>query len=177
LPRPRKCRYVENPQPGKCFRVSQDTRIPRDATIIFLDEIEAIRLADTEGLTQEEAALRMEISRPTFARLINEAHRKIADAILSGKSIVTEGDDATIEESVEKRIFKCDDCDHEWGLDCGAGCPDKCPKCEGANYRRANCGLHYQRKCGCKGDVEHHHICRPVAPGCEHTCRIKGGSK
>jgi len=55
----------------------------QNATMLFLDELEAIRLGDLEGLSQEEAAAKMEISRSTFARLINEAHRKIADALLS----------------------------------------------------------------------------------------------
>jgi predicted DNA-binding protein (UPF0251 family) len=51
------------------------------------DEIEAIRLADLEGLYQEEAANKMEVSRPTFGRILNAARKKLADAIINGKSI------------------------------------------------------------------------------------------
>ncbi len=51
------------------------------------DEIEAIRLADFEGLYQEEAANEMEVSRPTFSRILNNARKKIANALISGKAI------------------------------------------------------------------------------------------
>lgn len=55
-----------------------------------LDELEALRLADLEGLYQEEAAARMNVSRPTFGRIISEARRKVADAIINGKVLVIE---------------------------------------------------------------------------------------
>ncbi len=52
------------------------------------DEMEALRLSDYEGLYQEEAALRMGISRSTFSRIVTEARRKVADALLHGKVIM-----------------------------------------------------------------------------------------
>ena len=51
------------------------------------DEIEAIHLADLKGLYQEEAALKMRISRQTFGRIIESAHHKVADAIINGKAL------------------------------------------------------------------------------------------
>lgn len=51
------------------------------------DEMEAIRLSDYEGLYQQEAADRMGISRTTFSRILEGAHRKIADALLHTKAI------------------------------------------------------------------------------------------
>lgn len=51
------------------------------------DELEAMRLADLEGLFQEDAAAKMLISRATFGRIIIRAHQKVADAIINGKSI------------------------------------------------------------------------------------------
>ncbi len=51
---------------------------------ISLDEFEAIRLADYEGLYHEDSAGKMEISRPTFGRILNDAHRKIAECLLQG---------------------------------------------------------------------------------------------
>jgi predicted DNA-binding protein (UPF0251 family) len=51
------------------------------------DELEAVRLADLEGLYQEDAANKMEVSRPTFGRILNSARNKIADAIINGKTI------------------------------------------------------------------------------------------
>ncbi len=52
-----------------------------------MDELEALRLADVEGLYQEEAARQMNISRATFGRIVEAAHRKVADAILHGKAL------------------------------------------------------------------------------------------
>ena len=60
-------------------------------TNLTVDEFEAIRLNDSEGLEQGKAAKRMGVSQPTFSRLIDSAHRKIADAITNGKAIKIEG--------------------------------------------------------------------------------------
>lgn len=59
--------------------------------ILTVDEFEAIRLKDFEGLDQTEAAGKMGISQPTFQRLYNIARRKIADALVNGKAIRVEG--------------------------------------------------------------------------------------
>lgn len=53
-----------------------------------LDELEALRLADSEGLYQEEAAERMGVSRVTFGRILEKAHGKVAEALLEGKALV-----------------------------------------------------------------------------------------
>jgi len=51
------------------------------------DELEALRLADLLGLNQREAGRVMEVSRPTFGRILGRARRKIADALVNGKAI------------------------------------------------------------------------------------------
>ena len=57
-----------------------------------MDELEALRLADREGLYQEEAAERMGVSRVTFGRILQKARAKVAEALLDGKAlIVSEG--------------------------------------------------------------------------------------
>ena len=66
--------------------------------ILNLDEVEALRLADLAGLYQEQAAERMRISRPTFARIIERARRKVADALVHGKAIRIEGGVVTQKE-------------------------------------------------------------------------------
>ena len=58
---------------------------------LTLDEYEAIRLADMEGLYQEQAAEYMNTSRQTFARIVEHAHLKIAKALVEGKPILIEG--------------------------------------------------------------------------------------
>jgi len=54
---------------------------------LALDEFEAIRLADFEGLYQVEAARRMGISRPTFGRIVGMARQKVAEALVQGKAL------------------------------------------------------------------------------------------
>ena len=56
--------------------------------VLEADELEAVRLSDYEGLYQQECADKMHISRTTFSRTIEGARRKIADALLNGKSII-----------------------------------------------------------------------------------------
>jgi hypothetical protein len=53
-----------------------------------LDELEALRLADREGLYQEEAADRMGVSRVTFGRILQKARAKVAEALLEGKALI-----------------------------------------------------------------------------------------
>jgi predicted DNA-binding protein (UPF0251 family) len=62
-----------------------------EEVVLSLDEFEAMRLADLDGLYQEQAAAQMNISRPTFSRIIDVAHRKIADALVHGKALRIEG--------------------------------------------------------------------------------------
>ncbi|MBN2019287.1 MAG: DUF134 domain-containing protein [Sedimentisphaerales bacterium] len=58
---------------------------------LTIDEFEAVRLADLEGLYQEDAAARMNVSRQTFGRILESAHKKIADALVHGKALSIEG--------------------------------------------------------------------------------------
>jgi predicted DNA-binding protein (UPF0251 family) len=61
-----------------------------------VEELESIRLKDYLGLMQEVAAARMGVSQPTFHRILSEAHRKIAEAVVEGKAIRIEGGDYLI---------------------------------------------------------------------------------
>jgi uncharacterized protein len=65
---------------------------------LTLDEFEAIKLADFEALYQEQAAIKMNISRQTFGRIIDSAHRKIADVLINGKALKIEGGEVEIGE-------------------------------------------------------------------------------
>ncbi len=58
---------------------------------LTLDELEALRLADFDGLYQEEAAGKMNVSRQTLGNIIKSAHKKIAEALLQGKALKIEG--------------------------------------------------------------------------------------
>jgi len=62
-----------------------------DDEILKVEELESIRLKDYLRMDQAAAAERMDISQPTFHRIINEAHCKIAQALIEGKAIRIEG--------------------------------------------------------------------------------------
>ena len=85
--RPKKERHVCCQVDAKYFK---PRGIPMDElmeVVLSADEVEAIRLADHDGLYQEEAATQMKISRPTFGRILESAHSKIADALINGKAL------------------------------------------------------------------------------------------
>ncbi len=63
------------------------------------DEIEGMRLKHLQGLSQEEAAGQMNISQPTFHRLLTAACEKIADAIVNGKALRIEGGNINVPEA------------------------------------------------------------------------------
>ena len=69
-----------------------------EEVVLMLDELEALRLADLNGLYQEQAAEKMKISRPTFSRVIEQARRKVADALIHGKALRLEGGPVSMQE-------------------------------------------------------------------------------
>jgi len=58
-----------------------------DEVVLERDELEALKLHDVDELEQIDAAKKMEISQPTFGRIIDRAYKKIARAIIEGKAI------------------------------------------------------------------------------------------
>jgi len=91
MPRPRRCRRVRFEPNTTYFKPAGIPVRELEEVILTVDEFEAIRLKDLEGLEQEEAAKKMNISQPTFFRLLDSARKKIADAIVNGKAIKIEG--------------------------------------------------------------------------------------
>jgi predicted DNA-binding protein (UPF0251 family) len=102
--------------------------------ILTVDEMEAIRLADLDGMYQEQAAERMNVSRQTFGRIIESARRKVAQALTQGQALRIEG--GTV-EVVTMRRFQCYECRNVWELPHGTGRPQACPKCSSTNIHRA----------------------------------------
>ncbi len=80
-------RHIEKDHSKVCFKPCGLRRVSLEEITLEYDEMEAVRLSDFEGLYQQESADRMKISRPTFSRLIESAHKKIADALLHNKAI------------------------------------------------------------------------------------------
>jgi len=94
---------------------------------LSVEEAEAIRLEDLEGLEQEQGAEEMNISRPTFQRVLASARQKMADALLNGKAIRIEGGNFEI----VARRFKCLE-GHEWDVPFElivSSPPALCPTC------------------------------------------------
>jgi predicted DNA-binding protein (UPF0251 family) len=73
------------------FRPAGAGMIEPEEMVLTIDEFEAVRLKDLEGLDQSVCAEKMDISQPTFHRLVISARKKIADALTHGKSIKIEG--------------------------------------------------------------------------------------
>jgi predicted DNA-binding protein (UPF0251 family) len=58
---------------------------------LALDEYEALRLADYQGLSQEEVAERLGVSRPTVSRILEDARRTVTQALVEGQALAIEG--------------------------------------------------------------------------------------
>ncbi len=91
MPRPRIPRRVWLEPNVTYFKPAGIRMIDLNQAVLTMDEFEAIRLKDYEGMSQTEAAKKMGISQPTFQRLYDSARKKIADAIVNGKAIRIEG--------------------------------------------------------------------------------------
>ena len=99
-----------------------------DEVNLLVEEAEAIRLKDLEGLEQEECAVKMRVSRTTFSRILDASRQKIADALLNGKGLRIEG--GSFEMAV--RRFRCMS-GHEWDVPFETMVstpPELCPSCE-----------------------------------------------
>ena len=91
MPRPRKLRCVRR-QPVQAFYKPQGVPLSRlKGVILPVEGLEAIRLADAEGMEQNAAARLMDVSRPTFSRILADARRMVAEAITKGWAIRIEG--------------------------------------------------------------------------------------
>ena len=110
MARPTKWRKIENIPSIPYFVPSETDIMEVPENILKLEELEAIRLKDLEGLEQGECAEKMEVSRPTFQRILLSAREKIADSLINGKTIHVEGGNFT------RNIcpVKCLDCGKEW---------------------------------------------------------------
>jgi predicted DNA-binding protein (UPF0251 family) len=133
--RPRNCRRVGCLPESYYFKPRGIPLTKLEEVHLTVDEFEAIRLADLEGLYQEKAAVKMNISRPTFGRIIESGHKKVAEALVKGKALKIEGGDFVM---ASMRAFGCSDCQHSWNLPYGTGRPSNCPSCKSVNIHRSD---------------------------------------
>lgn len=120
MSRPPCCRRVEGKPIASVFRPTGVPTRELTTVVMTLDEFEAVRLADLEGLYQAGAAERMGVSRPTFGRIIESARHKVAQALVGGQALLIEGGPVRATQSPEAPWTACSHA--------GQG-PAGCPRC------------------------------------------------
>ena len=88
MARPEKVRRVGCVASDRAFKPIGRPADTLKVETLRLDELEALRLADLEGLYQEAAAERMGVSRPTFARILTRARAAVARALIEERLLV-----------------------------------------------------------------------------------------
>lgn len=132
MPRPVKFRRVDFIPRVAAFKPVGVPLSALDQVSLSIEEAEAIRLKDLEGLQQEDCAEQMRISRPTFHRVLESARSKLADALINGKAIRIEGG----RFEMARRRFRCGNDGAEWDVvfeQTVAGHPQACPQCHSPN--------------------------------------------
>lgn len=139
MPRPRCCRNIAGQPACKLFKPMGLPAAGLEVVELTLEEYEAIRLADHEGLYQEQAAGRMGVSRQTFGRTVESARRKVARALVLGLALAIQAQPGEPGTRPEFRDFLCSACGHAWPEPFGTGRPPGCPSCHSPNFHRAGC--------------------------------------
>ena len=133
MPRPQKFRRVTH-TPGSTYFKPQGIPMPLlDEVVLTIDEFEALRLADLQALSHEQAAAKMKISRATFGRIIEKARKTVVDAIVNGKAIRIEGGNYRMGKMFE---FQCKSCNRSWQFSAAAGEKKDCPHCKRRGWSR-----------------------------------------
>lgn len=126
--RPEKLRRVGCLAPGRGFKPIGRRVADLEVELLRADELEALRLADLEGLYQEAAAQRMGVSRPTFSRILTRARTAVARALLEERVLVV-GDGPVVTGHDEPLPCPV----HGGGRRRGRGC--RCRHRQGSNGR------------------------------------------
>ena len=127
MPRPPKCCRVEFLPDVTYFKPAGIPLRALEEVCLSVEEAEAIRLKELEGLEQEQGAEKMNISRSTFQRVLASGRQKMADALLNGKAIRIEGGNF----KMAWHQFRCLN-GHEWNVpfeEMAGGPPELCPTC------------------------------------------------
>ena len=93
MPRPRKRRLVADHPRADYFKPRGVPLADAEEAVLPVEGLEALRLADVEGLEQQEAAQHMGVSRPTFSRILAQARRVVSQALVNGWALRIEGGD------------------------------------------------------------------------------------
>lgn len=132
--RPRKDRLVAFNPTISYFKPRGIPMMELTEVCLTVDEREALRLADLDGLSHEDSGQCMGVSRATFGRILHKARQTVADALINGKAIRIDGGNYRMVD--EKRQFSCRKCQHRWNEPLGTGRPDACPACGQDDFHR-----------------------------------------
>ena len=127
MSRPQKSRRIAYVPGATYFKPAGIPMRSLEEIKLSLEEAEALRLKDLEGMEQGAASVKMNVSRPTFQRILASARQKVADALLNGKAVRITGGNY---EMVSRRL-RCRH-GHEWDipLELKAGeSGTRCPTC------------------------------------------------
>jgi len=91
MPRPRKPRFVQGGPMANVFKPKGIAVTDLEEVVLPIEGLEALRLIDLERLDQQTAAARMNVSRPTFGRVLAEARILVSEALVMGKMIRIQG--------------------------------------------------------------------------------------
>jgi len=159
--RPRRTRRIFFQPNATYFKPAGIPMMHLDETVISFDELEAIRLIDSERMEQNKAGKKMKISQSTLSRLLREGRKKLADAIINGQAIKIQGGNFKMVQPRGRGlgtgrgkglggggrmggplaagpggICKCPKCGHEEPQIRGQPCMNKkCPKCQSPMIR------------------------------------------
>lgn len=98
MPRPKKIRHCEGSRCGRAFKPTRTPLAELTHIPLLQDELEALRLCDLQGLTQEQAGRSMGISRGTVQRILTTARRKVTQALVEGAALIIEDSPALQKE-------------------------------------------------------------------------------
>ena len=92
MARPKKYRKICH-FPKTLTFVPVGNRKNKETIILTIDEYETLRLIDKEGRSQEECSVSMKVARTTVQMIYASARKKVAEAIVEGRSLEIEGGD------------------------------------------------------------------------------------
>lgn len=109
MSRPRKWRNVCCLPQSNLYGPLNGLKLNNEIITMSVDEYETIRLIDLEGMIQEECAEQMNVARTTVQKIYNDARKKLADSLISGKILKIEGGDYKLcdENETEYRCVRC----------------------------------------------------------------------
>jgi len=143
MPRPKKKRSVQSPPLFSDFKPAGVRANDLPLVELALDEFEAIRLADYEGLDHANSAEQMEISRSTFSRLVDKARHKLASFMIDGRRLHIEGGDIHFQGN----LLKCHGCGRMFHVAFEEEI-NQCPRCGSMNLIDLAGGYGHGRCCG-----------------------------